>query len=254
MLSFIVGQWSVWFVLTIMVCFLAGGLCGLGSARVAFAYIGLVGQGFPPTSATMMQACCYRQAQANHSQRVASLFTWRSGAATALLMGSVAIALFLGYGLSIYFIAVLCAASLLLTLAMIDASIYLLPDALTLPLLWGGLVMAWLGAPVSLSDAVAGATLGYLVPWTLFIVYKCIRQVDVMGHGDFKLLAALGAWLGWQTIAPILLLASVMALLVAMGHQRNWRPVGAYPFGPFLILSAVAIFVDQSALHLQFYL
>lgn len=252
MLSFIGVQWSASLVLAIIGCFLAGGLCGLGSVRLALSYVGLLAKGHPPDSASLWLAIQHLLTNNSPDQGQSFLATKRFTILFVFLMGSLSLALLLRYGQSVYFLALLCAATLLLTLAIIDTKTGLLPDALTLPLLWGGLIMAWWGAATALPDAVVGAALGYLVPWCLYMIYKYIRQVDVMGHGDFKLLAALGAWLGWQTVAPILLLASLSLLLVAAWHQKSLRPAGAYPFGPFLILAAVAVFVDQSALHLHF--
>jgi len=132
-----------------------------------------------------------------------------------------------------------CAATaVLLALALIDWDTTLLPDALTLPLLWAGLLCAALGwlPGLSLSQSVWGAVLGYLSLWTVYWFFKLATGKEGMGFGDFKLLAALGAWLGWQAILPIVLMASVIGALVglgmkAMGTLREGRFV---PFGPFL--------------------
>ena len=128
-------------------------------------------------------------------------------------------------------------------LAFIDLDTQFLPDDLTLPLLWAGIVSAALGwIPVSLSGSVAGAVAGYLSLWFVFHAYRLIRGKEGMGAGDFKLLAALGAWMGWQLIPSIILLSSAVGAVVGIGlivlrsHDRN-VPI---PFGPYLAGGGVA--------------
>jgi leader peptidase (prepilin peptidase)/N-methyltransferase len=124
----------------------------------------------------------------------------------------------------------------LLVLSAIDWDTTLLPDDLTLPLLWVGLVAAAAGWTVPLETAVAGAVVGYGSLWSVYWLFKLTTGKEGMGYGDFKLLAALGAWLGWQAILPILLMASVIGAVVGIamkvgGGLREGRYV---PFGPFL--------------------
>ena len=131
-----------------------------------------------------------------------------------------------------------CAFSgILLTLALIDWDTTYLPDDLTLPLLWLGLIAAqfqWTG--IGLSDALWGAVAGYLALWSVFWGFKLLTGKDGMGYGDFKLLAALGAWFGWQTLLPIILMASIVGAVVgiAMKINSSLREGGYVPFGPFL--------------------
>ena len=127
-------------------------------------------------------------------------------------------------------------AAILLALAMIDWDTTLLPDGLTLPLLWGGLVAAALGWTVALPTALWGAVAGYLSLWSVYWLFKLTTGKEGMGYGDFKLLAALGAWLGWQMIVPMLLLASVIGAVVgiAMKLAATLREGRYVPFGPFL--------------------
>lgn len=133
---------------------------------------------------------------------------------------------------------VLCGwCATLLALALIDWDTTLLPDSLTLPLLWAGLLVAaldWGLAP--LADAVWGAAAGYLSLWLVYWAFKLATGKDGMGHGDFKLLAALGAWLGWPALIPIILLSAVLGTVVGLGLQvtRRLREGGYMPFGPFL--------------------
>lgn len=135
----------------------------------------------------------------------------------------------------------LCAT--LVALAFIDLDTTFLPDDLTLPLIWAGIVSAALGwIPLPLTASVAGAAAGYLSLWFVFHAYRLIRGKEGMGAGDFKLLAALGAWLGWQAIPSIILLSSAVgagigiALIVFGRHDRE-VPI---PFGPYLAGGGVA--------------
>ncbi len=129
-------------------------------------------------------------------------------------------------------------AAVLLALSLIDWDTTVLPDALTLPLLWAGLSAAALGwlPDLALAQSLLGVVVGYLSLWTVYWVFKLTTGKEGMGYGDFKLLAALGAWLGWQAILPIVLMASVLGAVVglamkATGSLREGRFV---PVGPFL--------------------
>ena len=129
------------------------------------------------------------------------------------------------------FVAVLLAASL------IDWDTTLLPDDLTLPLMWAGLVVAALGwTALPLKDAVWGAVAGYLSLWSVYWLFKLTTGKEGMGYGDFKLLAALGAWLGWSMILPIVLGSSLIGAVVGIGMKVSGQlREGVYvPFGPFL--------------------
>jgi len=137
-----------------------------------------------------------------------------------------------------------CAAlALLVSMALIDLDTKYLPDDLTYPLLWGGLLAAALGWTIPLSTAVWGAVAGYVPLWLVATGFALLMKRQGMGGGDLKLLAALGAWLGWQAILPIILIASVVGLCVnvprmVLGkHQRHQQ----YPFGPFLAGGGVIV-------------
>jgi leader peptidase (prepilin peptidase)/N-methyltransferase len=126
----------------------------------------------------------------------------------------------------------------LISLTMIDFDHQLLPDNITLPLLWLGLLVNALlpETTVSATDAVLGAIIGYMSLWSLYWVFKMLTGKEGMGYGDFKLLAALGAWMGWQSLLLIVILSSLVgaivgiALLLFRGQDRN-IPI---PFGPYL--------------------
>ena len=134
-------------------------------------------------------------------------------------------------------------AATLLALAGIDWDTTLLPDDLTLPLLWAGIVAAALGWTLPLAGAVWGAVAGYLSLWTVYWAFKLITGKEGMGYGDFKLLAALGAWLGASMIIPVVLGASVIGAVVgiAMKVGGNLREGRYVPFGPFLAGSGMAV-------------
>ena len=124
----------------------------------------------------------------------------------------------------------------LVALTMIDLDHTLLPDDITLPLLWLGLLFNLGGTYVSLGDAVIGAMAGYLILWGVYWLFKLVTGKDGMGYGDFKLLAALGAWLGWQALPLVILLSSVVGAvcgIALMLIKRRGREV-AIPFGPYL--------------------
>lgn len=139
----------------------------------------------------------------------------------------------------------------LLALAIIDWRTQLLPDRLTLPLLWAGLLYQWLFDPLLLPSAVLGAVAGYLSLWAVYWLFKLTTGKEGMGYGDFKLMAALGAWLGWQSL-PLLLLLSAGAgaivgiVLVTSRRHASDQPM---PFGPYIALAGwIALLVGKPLL------
>jgi leader peptidase (prepilin peptidase)/N-methyltransferase len=125
----------------------------------------------------------------------------------------------------------------LVSLALIDWDTTLLPDDITLPLLWMGLVASALHwTPVSLNTSLWGAVAGYLSLWSIYWLFKLVTGKEGMGYGDFKLFAALGAWFGWPVLIPMILMASVIGAIVgiAMKFTTGLREGGYVPFGPFL--------------------
>lgn len=124
----------------------------------------------------------------------------------------------------------------LITLAAIDRETGLLPDAITLPVLWLGLVLSLAGWFTDSHSAILGAVLGYLGLWGLFHLFRLLTGKEGMGFGDFKLTAMLGAWLGWQYLPQILLLAACAGALVgiALILAQKRDPRRPIPFGPFL--------------------
>ena len=145
-------------------------------------------------------------------------------------------------------------AAALVVLTLIDWDTTLLPDDITMPLAWAGLVAAavqW--TAVSLPSALWGAIAGYLSLWLIYWAFKLLTGKEGMGYGDFKLFAALGAWFGWTALVPMILMASVIGAIVgvAMKFGGNLRDGGYVPFGPFLAGSGLTamIFGPQSILQ-----
>lgn len=133
-------------------------------------------------------------------------------------------------------VAFLLYTSSLIALGCIDLETQLLPDEITMPLLWAGLLAALAFGHVSPADAVIGAVVGYMALWMVYWGFKLLTGREGMGHGDFKLLAALGAWLGWQALPAVVLIASLAGLAyAAVGLvRRSIRRDQPIPFGPFL--------------------
>lgn len=124
----------------------------------------------------------------------------------------------------------------LLVLTMIDYDHQLLPDDITIPILWLGLIINYFGLITTLEEAFLGAIAGYMILWLVYWMFKLLTGKEGMGHGDFKLLAALGAWMGWQALPQIILLSSLIGALIGIGliiikgRDKN-IPI---PFGPYL--------------------
>lgn len=131
-----------------------------------------------------------------------------------------------------------------LALAFIDWDTTLLPDDITLPLVWAGLIAAATGlSGVALPDALWGAVAGYLSLWSVYWAFKLLTGKEGMGYGDFKLLAALGAWLGWSALIPLVLVASALGAVVGLVMKAsNALREGRYvPFGPFLAFGGLLV-------------
>lgn len=172
-----------------------------------------------------------------------------------LLTGALTVAAVLRFGVTPAAAAGCLFVWSLIALTFIDFDTQLLPDSLTLPLLWGGLlanVAGWVPG-VTLRDAVVGAIAGYLALWTIYWLFKLIRGKEGMGYGDFKLLAALGAWLGWQMLPLIVLLSSFVGAIIGIGlvvfkGRDHQIPLA---FGPYLAIAGViALFFGRSLISL----
>ena len=142
-------------------------------------------------------------------------------------------------GIGLAGIAALVLTWALIAASFIDADTQYLPDDITLPILWAGLLVNFYGVFTTLPNAVLGAAVGYLSLWSIYWVFKLLTQKEGMGYGDFKLLAALGAWMGWEQLIVIVLLSSIVgaivgiALIIFRGRERSQ----AIPFGPYLAMA-----------------
>jgi leader peptidase (prepilin peptidase)/N-methyltransferase len=168
-----------------------------------------------------------------------------------LLTGALFLVTFLFFGLSWELLAAWVFTAFLITASAIDADTTLLPDQLTLPLLWLGLLVNSFGTFTDLQSAVWGAVGGYLVLWLVYHGFRLLTGKEGMGYGDFKLLAALGAWMGWMMLPIIILLSATVAaivgllLILLLGRDRN-LPI---PFGPYLAAAGwVALVYGDSLL------
>ncbi|MFX1761013.1 A24 family peptidase [Paraburkholderia sp. A1RI-2L] len=146
----------------------------------------------------------------------------------------------------------LCAS--LVATSAIDLEHHLLPDAITLPLVWAGLLVNLAGTFSDLHAAVIGAIAGYLALWCVYWMFRLLRGIDGMGHGDFKLLAALGAWLGWAALPQIVVIAAVTGAVVGLaatltGRMRFEEPL---PFGPYLAAGALVTLFAGTPLYAVF--
>jgi leader peptidase (prepilin peptidase)/N-methyltransferase len=172
-----------------------------------------------------------------------------------LLTGSLTVAAVLRFGVTPAAGAACVLIWSLIALTFIDFDTQLLPDTITLPLLWSGLLANVVGfvPGVSLRDAVIGAIAGYVSLWTIYWLFKLIRGKEGMGYGDFKLLSALGAWLGWQMLPLIVLLSSFVGAIIGISlvvfkGRDHQIPLA---FGPYLAIAGViALFFGRSLMSL----
>lgn len=145
------------------------------------------------------------------------------------------------FGAGVIGLSVLVFTYLLIAMTFIDADTQLLPDDLTLPLMWLGLLVNLNGTFVPLGDAVIGAAAGYTCLWCVFWLFKLVTGKDGMGYGDFKLLAALGAWLGWKMLPVILLMSSLVGAVVGIALivlVKRGKDI-PMPFGPYLAAAGI---------------
>lgn len=154
------------------------------------------------------------------------------------LTGLLTVIVVIQYGLTPAAIALACLTFGLIALALIDYDTKLLPDDITLPLLWLGLIVNYYELVTSFSSAFWGAILGYLALWSVYQAFKLVTGKEGMGYGDFKLLAVLGAWMGWELLPLIIILSSLTGAiiggsLIALGRDRN----DSIPFGPYLAIA-----------------
>ena len=154
----------------------------------------------------------------------------------------------LAHGYKIITCAIL--VGFLLALTYTDLTRYQLPDRLTLSLLWIGLLLHAVFNPQYLASAIFGAVGGYLSLWTLYWLIKRVTKKEGLGYGDFKLMAALGAWLGWECLPFVAVYASITGIIAYVARFVLLRNKGEIPFGPFLAVSGGAIYISQQVYSL----
>lgn len=159
--------------------------------------------------------------------------------AVEALAGAMSLVVAWQFGVSVQTVAVLLFTWSLIALSFIDLDTQLLPDSITLPMLWAGLAFNLFAVMVPLWDAVVGAMCGYGILWTVYQAFRLLTGKEGMGFGDFKLLAMLGAWAGWQSLPLTILLSSVLGAIVgvslmAFKGQNREVPI---PFGPYLAVA-----------------
>lgn len=155
------------------------------------------------------------------------------------------------FGIAWQAVAAFGLGATLLALGTIDARTGLLPDAITLPLLWAGLLINLTSLFTSPASAIVGAAAGYVTLWAVYWLFRLATGKEGMGYGDFKLFAALGAWLGWQWLAPILSIAALAGACagiaaLALGRVERAQPL---PFGPYLAAAALLVLFGADALY-----
>ncbi|UPW17929.1 A24 family peptidase [Agarivorans sp. TSD2052] len=159
------------------------------------------------------------------------------------------------FDFSIQFVLASIFCIILLCLALIDLDTMFLPDQITLPTLWLGLLINLDANFVNLQDAVLGAAIGYGFLWSLFWLFKLLTGKEGMGYGDFKLLAMIGAWFGWQALPLTILLSSLIGASVGIGLMvlAKHKQSQAIPFGPYLAIGAVCyLFFGDAIQHWYF--
>jgi len=143
------------------------------------------------------------------------------------------------FGITLQTVAALCFTWVLIALTLIDLKKQLLPDNITLPLLWSGIILSFFGVFTQLDASVIGAIAGYLILWSVYQLFKLVTGKEGMGFGDFKLLAALGAWVGYVYLPQIILISSIVGSIIGismlvMGKTKQQQ---AIPFGPYLAVA-----------------
>jgi leader peptidase (prepilin peptidase)/N-methyltransferase len=165
------------------------------------------------------------------------------------------------FGFGFPALAALILTWFLIALAVIDIDHQLLPDSLTLPLLWLGLTLSLWGpqggapVPVDVRSSLGGAVAGYLSLWSVYHLFRLVTGKEGMGYGDFKLFAALGAWLGWQMLLPVILIAAVVGALVGIALLTLRRQSRATPiaFGPFLAAAGWLVLMSGHGLVARYF-
>jgi leader peptidase (prepilin peptidase)/N-methyltransferase len=155
-------------------------------------------------------------------------------------------------GLNAYGLALLVLATVFIPLFFIDAKHQILPDSLTLPLVWIGIIINYYGVITSLEASVWGAIIGYLSLWSIFWIYKIITKKEGFGHGDFKLLAAIGAWFGYQMLLYTIFASCIIGIFVAIAINLSSKKTNIIAFGPSIILATIFYLLSKDNLYIWY--
>ncbi len=147
------------------------------------------------------------------------------------------------FGVTVEFVAGIILLWFLMTITWIDIDTFLIPDQLSLSLLWAGLFFSLFSFSITPAVAIIGALTGYLILWTVFQLFKLLTGKEGMGYGDFKLLAAGGAWLGYEQLIVVLLVSSLAGLLIAVIQKLMGKVENKIPFGPYLSIGILVCYV-----------
>jgi leader peptidase (prepilin peptidase)/N-methyltransferase len=171
-----------------------------------------------------------------------------------LVTGLLSLFVIYSFGATTLGLMVLIFTWCLIALTMIDIDTFLLPDQITLPLLWLGLIVNSFGLHTNLHDALWGAAAGYLILWSIYWSFKLLTGKEGMGYGDFKLLAALGAWMGWQYLPQIILLSALVGVVIGvalMFIKKRGKDI-PIPFGPYLAIAGWVAFMWGDHINQQY--
>jgi leader peptidase (prepilin peptidase)/N-methyltransferase len=167
-----------------------------------------------------------------------------------LATGLLSLLVFLAFGPTAKMLSALILTWAVIALTMIDFDTQLLPDDITLPLVWAGLLVNMHGLWVPLNQAVLGAAFGYLSLWSIYWLFKLVTGKEGMGYGDFKLLAALGAWLGPTQLPLIILLSSCVGAVIGGIYAAIRKESAPFAFGPYLAIAGlIAMFTGPELIH-----
>ena len=156
------------------------------------------------------------------------------------------------FGLSAYAISLLILATVFIPLFFIDAKHQILPDSLTLPLVWIGIIINYYGVITTLEASVWGAIFGYLSLWSIYWIYKILTKKEGFGHGDFKLLAAIGAWFGYQMLLYTIFASCIIGIFVAISINLSKKKTNVIAFGPSIILATIFYLLTKDNLYIWY--
>lgn len=156
------------------------------------------------------------------------------------------------FGFTAYSLSLLLLTTFFIPLFFIDAKHQILPDSLTLSLLWIGIIINYYGVITTLEASVWGAIIGYLSLWSVFWIYKILTKKEGFGHGDFKLLAAVGAWFGYSMLLYTIFVSCIIGILIALITNISKKKTNVIAFGPSIILAVIFYLLTQDTLYIWY--